>query len=212
MQVGVFSDVHGDLPALLAVWDTLQARGLTDGPILNAGDSVGYGQQPDECVQFLRERPNILTVQGNYDKNVARFPERAEEYARKWGRSRPAKYEALRDGSLALSEASRAWLLHLPAELSLTLAGIPILLTHYAPAVKEGLGSWTPDSRLRELAACTDARVVVCGHTHTPFVREAGGVLFVNPGTVGRPLWGKPAFAVLMLEPDAPPAAQLASL
>ena len=64
-------------------------------------------------------------------------------------------------------------------------SGVRVLLTHYAPGSKEGLGRWTPASRLAELAGQTDARVVVCGHTHSPFVREAGGVLFVNPGSAG---------------------------
>lgn len=30
-----------------------------------------------------------------------------------------------------------------------------------------------------------DARVVVSGHSHKPLVREAGGVLYVNPGSAG---------------------------
>src|SRR6185312_12175998 len=33
--------------------------------------------------------------------------------------------------------------------------------------------------------------VVVCGHTHMPFARLAGGRLIVNPGSVGLP-YGRP--------------------
>ena len=33
--------------------------------------------------------------------------------------------------------------------------------------------------------------------------------MFVNPGTVGRGWHGRAAYAVLTLEPDAPPSAQL---
>jgi predicted phosphodiesterase len=41
--------------------------------------------------------------------------------------------------------------------------------------------------------------VLVFGHTHKPWVRSHGGVLFVNCGSVGKPKDGDPrgAFAVL---------------
>ena len=41
--------------------------------------------------------------------------------------------------------------------------------------------------------------MLVFGHTHKPWVREYGGVLFVNCGSVGKPKDGDPrgAFAVL---------------
>jgi predicted phosphodiesterase len=41
--------------------------------------------------------------------------------------------------------------------------------------------------------------VLVFGHTHKPWVREHGGVLFVNCGSVGKPKDGDPrgAFATL---------------
>lgn len=206
---GVFSDVHGNLAALRSVWAELASLGLTDGPIFNAGDNVGYGDAPEACAQFVRAHPNISTTQGNYDKNVALFSEREAEYRKKWGRSRPEKFEALQRDSGLISDETRAWLLDLPKEVELTLSGVSVLVTHYAPGRKEALGQWTPDSKLAELAGETSAKVVVCGHTHTPFVRRVGGVLWVNPGTVGRSWSGGPSFAVLTLEPGQPPQAQL---
>ena len=46
--------------------------------------------------------------------------------------------------------------------------------------------------------------VLVFGHTHKPWVREHGGVLFVNCGSVGKPKDGDPrgAFAVLRATGD----------
>ncbi len=209
MEVGVFSDIHGNARALRAVWEALAVRGLATGPVLNAGDNVGYGDGPEACVRFLRERAHIVCVQGNYDKNVAQFPEKQSEFHKKWSKNRPEKYAAIRRDSDAVSDGARAWLRDLPRERALILAGTKIVLTHYAPGVKEGLGPWTSDARLRELAGETDASVVVCGHTHTPFVRRVGGVLWVNPGTAGRGWGRRAAYAVLTLDPDAPPEAHL---
>ena len=209
MEVGVFSDVHGNWRALQAVWNALAQRGLTDGPVLNAGDNVGYGDAPEACVTFLRAQAHLHSVRGNYDKNVAQFPDKIAEFRKKWGTSRPPKFEAIQRDSAVLSPESRSWLRDLPPEQTVTLAGTRVLLTHYSPGGKEGLGAWTPDARLAELAGQTDAQVVVCGHTHTPFVRRAGGVLFVNPGTVGRGWRHRASYAVLTLDPKGPPTAQL---
>jgi len=209
VQYGVFSDIHGNLGALEAVWQDLESAELTDRTVFDAGDVVGYGEAPEACVRFLRARPGIVTVRGNYDKNVAQFPEREAEYRKKWGKTRPEKYEAIRRDSVAISGETRQWLAALPSEVELTLDGVAVVMTHYAPGSKEGLGSWTPDARLAELAETTSAKVVVCGHTHTPFVRKVGGVLWVNPGSLGRSWDGHFRYAVLSLTPGLPPAAQL---
>ncbi len=41
---------------------------------------------------------------------------------------------------------------------------------------------------------------VVFGHTHIPTVEERDGVLFLNPGSAGRPKWGsRPTVAILQI-------------
>lgn len=211
MQYGVFSDIHGDLKALIAVWKAFEKWGLTEGgrPVFNAGDNVGYGPAPEECVQFLRARPNVVCVRGNYDKNVALFPEREEEYRKRWGQPRPDKLAAIGHDSETISAEARQWLLDLPGEVEVTLEGVPLLMTHYSPSSKHGLGRWTPDAQLREIAGHTRAKVVLCGHTHSAFVRSVGGVLWVNPGSAGRALDRRPHCAILTLEPGHAPAARL---
>ena len=56
-----------------------------------------------------------------------------------------------------------------------------------------------PASLYERLADGEEEDVLVFGHTHKPWVREHGGVLFVNCGSVGKPKDGDPrgAFAVL---------------
>jgi predicted phosphodiesterase len=51
------------------------------------------------------------------------------------------------------------------------------------------------------LAAAEDARVLVFGHTHKPWVHEYGAVLFVNCGSVGKPKDGDPRAAFAVLRP-----------
>ena len=210
MQYAILSDIHAHLPALQAVWSRLEAAGLADRPVLNAGDSVGYGTDPEACVRFLRGHSNIITVKGNYDKNVALFPKREAAYRLKWGLLRPEKFGTLRESSAAITDETRHWLSDLPAEVSVTLDTVQVVMSHYSPGSKEGIGTWTPDSRLKELAKNTKAKIVVCGHTHTPFVRRVGGILWINPGSLGLSRDdGAFRYAVLTLEPGLPPSAEL---
>ncbi|HEY8611153.1 MAG TPA: metallophosphoesterase family protein, partial [Roseomonas sp.] len=45
------------------------------------------------------------------------------------------------------------------------------------------------DAILPRLDGIGAARLVLCGHTHTPRAVTAGGVLVVNPGSVGLPAY-----------------------
>jgi len=212
LQIAAISDIHGNLSELLAVWRDLERHNLTEPIVLNAGDTVCYGDNPEETVVFIKSHNNILSVQGNYDKSVALFPERVSSYRKKWGQFRPEKFTAIRRDSGLISDESRKWLKNLPREETLIFNGHTIIVTHYSPGTKEGIGPWTSNDTLEKIAARSPAEIVVCGHTHFPFVRKAGNILFVNPGTVGRSAYGVSTYAVLSLEPNATPSAQISTV
>jgi hypothetical protein len=65
--VAVFSDIHGNLPALEAVLADIRARGAAD--VICLGDLVGYGPFPNEVAQLVREL-GIPTIMGNYDQGI----------------------------------------------------------------------------------------------------------------------------------------------
>jgi putative phosphoesterase len=66
MDIGIISDIHGDLAALETALDRLDHFHHVE-MILCAGDLVGRGHQQDEVVQRIRERA-IPTVRGNHDE------------------------------------------------------------------------------------------------------------------------------------------------
>ena len=67
LRVGVISDVHSNLPALLAVLESSDAAAPEE--IWCLGDVVGYGAQPDECAALVRERCAV-SLNGNHDLAV----------------------------------------------------------------------------------------------------------------------------------------------
>ena len=69
-------------------------------------------------------------------------------------------------------------------------------LVHGSPRkVNEYLFEDKPARLYERLAAAEEADVLVFGHTHKPWIREYGGVLFVNCGSVGKPKDGDPRAA-----------------
>lgn len=66
MRILVISDIHANLTALEAV--------IADAGEIDAawclGDLVGYGPDPNECVQRVRQLPNLICLIGNHDAAV----------------------------------------------------------------------------------------------------------------------------------------------
>jgi predicted phosphodiesterase len=63
MKVLIISDIHANLPALEAVLDHCE----NIDAVWCLGDLVGYGPDPNECVQRVRSLPNLVCVLGNHD-------------------------------------------------------------------------------------------------------------------------------------------------
>lgn len=195
MRIAVISDVHANLPALEAVLADA-ANQHVEG-IWNLGDFVGYGPWPEEVVRRLR-RSHALHLRGNYDRKVLSFPDNRKKWRKK---KDPRKFLAFQYAYEGLSIASRDFLASLPSELRLPCRGREVLLTHGSPASdSEALTSDTSVGHLASLAERAEADVVCCGHSHEPFVREAGGTLFINPGSVGRPEGSDPRTVYALVE------------
>jgi diadenosine tetraphosphatase ApaH/serine/threonine PP2A family protein phosphatase len=64
MRVLIISDVHANLTALEAV---LEDAGPSDA-VWCLGDLVGYGPDPNECVDRVRSLPDLTCLIGNHDQ------------------------------------------------------------------------------------------------------------------------------------------------
>lgn len=64
MRYGILSDIHGNLEALKAVLD--QCRKQNVQGYLCLGDIVGYGANPRECLNLIRDI-KAVTIAGNHD-------------------------------------------------------------------------------------------------------------------------------------------------
>jgi diadenosine tetraphosphatase ApaH/serine/threonine PP2A family protein phosphatase len=66
MEYAVISDVHANLEALEAVLADIKGRGIKKDRIFFCGDAVGYGPDPNRCVELIKENTKIQ-IAGNHD-------------------------------------------------------------------------------------------------------------------------------------------------
>jgi putative phosphoesterase len=208
-RIAVLSDVHGNANACEAVRKAIKKE--KPDVVLIAGDLVMNGAEPGATVDAVREMEGdgAIVVQGNTDIAVAdadyaaAFPWMLESgvpdamrAAAEWA------HDALDDDQLA-------WLRRLPAERRVRIGDDLVLLTHASPGSQtQGFDRGLDPSAVYERLSRTDARLICCGHTHIPEVREFGWKVVVNDGSAGYAFDGDPTASwALVTIGDAPAAA-----
>jgi putative phosphoesterase len=198
-RVAVITDIHANLPALEAVFEAIERTGVD--ALYCGGDLVGYGPHPNEVCALIEER-GIPTIYGNYDHAIGRDLEDCgcayrDQHDRELGQLSIA-------WTLAhTSRPSKEFMRGLPFDRRFELGRNRVRLVHGSPRkVNEYLFADKPARTFERIAAGADCDVLVFGHTHQPWIREYGGVLFVNCGSVGKPKDGDPRAALALLELD----------
>ena len=177
MKFGVVSDIHGNLPALLAV---MEDAGAVDA-WLNLGDILSGPLWPVETADWLMQRESTglwQTMAGNHERQLLTHA---------LARMGPSD----RHTAERLLPAQRAWLATLPPQLHpmpglLCVHGTPssdlvyLLETVIPGAVRDA----THDEAAERLGR-PDASLVLCGHSHLPHDVNVNGIRVVNPGSVG---------------------------
>jgi predicted phosphodiesterase len=204
MRIAVLSDVHGNRHALEAVLEAIAASACTE--LWSLGDLVGYGAEPDACVDLAREQAAV-SLAGNHDLGVvgtipleqfSRGAALAAEWTRRTIRSDTLEY-------LASLEPSRVT--------------ERVALYHASP--RDPVWEYVLSPLQAELCLDVQAhRVSLIGHSHValyfarfPGVAATGGTRadgealdlgdgewLVNPGSVGQPRAGAPRAAWVELD------------
>ena len=196
MRIAILADVHGNLPALESVVSELVP--FHPNRILVAGDLVG-GPQTNECIYLLRDLGATMIL-GNSDINLLRHIQHAAPEA--WY-THP-QFVLRRWNAKNLSDENFQFLSKCPEQRVISFREADaIRLVHGSPrSPDEGIYP-ALDPRLLEQALNGIAEpVLVCGHTHEPWIRPVGKKLAVNPGAVGCPVNGETGaqYACLELE------------
>jgi putative phosphoesterase len=196
MKIAILSDIHGNRSALDAVLQHARGQGANE-TIINLGDSVGYGPDPEAIVRWSKSA-KVINLLGDYDKKVLAKKFRKTGWAQV---KNPDKRAMFAWTYYALSKSSRKILKSYPKQRDLSLAGLQILCTHTGPGPhRQYLSPETPDAQLSEIAKQAPVDIILCGHSHQAFIRWVADVLFINPGSVGRLDDGDPRASYAVLE------------
>jgi len=206
MRVAIVSDVHGNRHAFEAVLDAIEESECEEMWCL--GDLVGYGAEPDACVELAR-RHAAICLAGNHDLGV-RGTIPLEEFSR--GAALAATWT-----QTTITPETREYLDKLEPQLLDEQVG----LYHASP--RDPVWEYVLSPLQADL--CLDVqthRVCLIGHSHVAlsFWRQPGapatgqtrdsdeelelddGEWLINPGSVGQPRDGDPRAAWLELDID----------
>ncbi|MBS0482420.1 MAG: metallophosphoesterase family protein [Proteobacteria bacterium] len=179
-MIAVFSDIHGNLPALEACHADAAARGCTQ--FLNLGDVLSGPLWPRETADWLMQR-GWPTISGNHDRELVQGNRTTMGRSDSWALA-------------ALDKKHIDWLGALPATLQWRE---DIYLCHGNPAddIHYLMHRVEPDrirdaheDELHGMLIGQGAHAIACGHSHLPrhVVLDDGRQVF-NPGSVGLPAY-----------------------
>jgi predicted phosphodiesterase len=202
LRIAFFSDVHSNLEALTAVQKEIRKQ--APDRLFFLGDAVGYGPDPNACVEKIFEMSDVV-VAGNHDHAAV---DRTEiDYFNLFA------LEAILWTRSVLSDANRERILSMP----LTVQEEDLFLVHASPDRPEEWDYIVNERAAGNAFSFFEEKVCLYGHTHLPMAFEDNGnkVLWrqesrltfqetfryiVNVGSVGQPRDGNPDAAYVILD------------
>jgi putative phosphoesterase len=197
MRIAVISDIHSNLQALGKALSLIRAMYVDE--IYCLGDIVGYGANPNECVELVRKHAKY-TVLGNHDHAVlnpdyTNYLPKAGEKAALWTAE-------------VITPENRQFLMGLDYVVTTDTC----TLVHASPAMP---ARWSYIISIDDAGLQFDYfKTPVCfiGHTHHSFICRddlevhhrltKDGRYLINPGSVGQPRDGRPQLSFGILDTE----------
>jgi len=191
LRIAVFSDVHGNLPALKAVLADIDSRGPFDR-LVAAGDYCLKGPDPAEALDLVLERADDI-LKGNTDRDIVDSGASVVDLSRK--KQNAILWARRQLGHERISTLDR---LQFDAQ-TVAPDGSSLRVVHANPKDLDEriFPGWTME-RFNELFGDIEDDVIVFGHLHIPFERRFGDRQIFDIASAGLPqdgdrraVWGE---------------------
>ncbi len=181
MRVAIFSDIHGNLEALQKAFEIIEQKNIDE--VVCLGDLVGYGANPNECIDFIERRTKKVLL-GNHDQ--AAFDLRQAEFFNTYAR-RSAYWT-----HDVLTQQHHEYLQSLPY----TLTDAELTYVHSSPFEPE---EWHYIFSVREATRNFNyfkSPICFFGHSHVPGIHcedhrthevQKDSRYLINVGSIGQP-------------------------
>jgi len=197
VRIALLSDIHSNLEALTRALEVIDAQGVDD--IVCLGDTVGYGANPNECLDVVRARCSIVLL-GNHDAAAIDLSV-ASHFTMN------AQLSALWTTGV-LADHHKAYLKTLPQ----AKARGELLFSHASPFEPEEWHYVISEFDTREAFSAFAERLCFIGHSHIPVIfSERGktsaiapsGKFIINVGSIGQPRDGNPNLSFGMFDTES---------
>ncbi len=188
MRFLIFSDLHGNQYAWNAFQQTLAETAYDR--LVFLGDIFGYYYGQRELLDALAKIKDLIWLRGNHDQFLLDLL-----HARADADHLVSRYGSTYLTAAAAPGRAESLLKDKPFSCEIDADGRRILFCHGTPDDPEAGRLYPKDKWMPELCGAYD--VVICGHTHFRMVREGGGKLWFNAGSLGQPRDGNHPGALL---------------
>lgn len=205
MRVAIYSDVHSNIEAFQAVINDIDRQNVDQKLFL--GDIVGYGPNPNECIELLKENSDVV-LGGNHDWAAVGLTDDSyfNEYAR----------ESMKWTINTLTDENKEYLKALPPDAVLD----NFQIAHSTPLEPEEWHYIMSVQDAQENYPVLEKDICFIGHSHQPVIIEfMDGInilpikdmykqidknrkYIINVGSVGQPRDSNPDACYLIYEMD----------
>lgn len=187
MQIAIFSDVHGNLPALEVVLNDIEERGIHQKFCL--GDLVDFAPWGNEVIEKIKNL-NIPCLMGNHDERIA-FDIPVIPLIKHSEEETAARFLAIDHSKKHITKENKKYLSELPFHLKLNYKigkkHWSIQLVHSSLESNDTyLYESENDEIFTNLLNDSQSDVVIMGHIHLSFKKYFDGKWAINSGSVGR--------------------------
>ncbi|NML71053.1 metallophosphoesterase [Chryseobacterium sp. RP-3-3] len=188
IQIAIFSDVHGNLPALEAVLEDIERRGIQQKFCL--GDLVDFAPWGNEVIEKIKDL-NIPCLMGNHDERIA-FDIPVVPLSKHSQEETDARFIAIDHSKKNITEENKKFLSELPFHLKLNYKigkkHWNIQLVHSSLSSNDTyLYEAENDDIFVNMLQESQSDTIVMGHTHLSFKKSFEHKKWaINCGSVGR--------------------------
>lgn len=158
MKIAVIGDIHGEINCL--EYALIDVNKKHADIIFSTGDLVDTQENAKEIISICKEN-KIISVKGNHDEMTSKGDKCDKE--------------------------SRIYLANLPLSFNFSLFDYNIQIIH--GSLNKNTEYMFEDSKLTldYLNNADKNSILICGHTHIPYIKEKNSAFVMNPGSVSRP-------------------------
>ncbi|MBN1969839.1 MAG: metallophosphoesterase family protein [Candidatus Delongbacteria bacterium] len=179
-RFAVFTDIHGNIEALKAIYSDIISRGISE--IYHLGDAIAIGPEPKLTMDFILSN-KIIPLKGNHEIYYTDIVNT--------GTTNVPSGELIHQKWVAevMGDAYYETICNLDYEIELDTEGVKIHLCHYPFIIENGKFKWfiNFDEKIDRLRFTnTDADIYFFGHQHNGSDEiDKDGVRYVNLSSAG---------------------------